>query len=350
MRDTPNTEKPSNQDSSHTTNDDATQPLMSSLGLPLIEPTKSLHLKAIALMVLTAVIALSALIYMLYARGVFEDKQTLILTADNSEGISIGMDMTFSGFPIGSVQKIELADDGTVRIFVSIPEKNAHRLRDSSLFTLVRNILGATSLKAYTSDWDDAPLPDDAVRAVLYGDASAEIPQLMASARTVLDNVGALTGAQSSLAQSINHISTLTSKLSAPDGKTGLLAGILGSDSPEAKQVEQALTNLNSLMQQLNQMAKNANAQVFGSAGLMKDAQGSTQELQKLLADARQSLQKIDAILDDAKNISGNVSDASVDLNALREEVNSSVRKVDGILSQITNTWPFANQKKVELP
>lgn len=345
MRDTPDTDGTADK-----TSTPATTPLVSSLGLPLVKPTRALHAKAITLMVLTGVIALAALIYTLYARGIFEEKQTLILTADNSEGIGIGMDLTFSGFPIGNVQKIELADDGTVRIYLSIPEKNAHRLRDSSIFTLVRNILGATSLKAYTSDWDDPPLPDNATRAVLYGDASAEIPQLMASARTVLDNVGQLTGAQSSLAQTMNHINVLTAKLSATDGKAGLLSSLLGTDTPEAAQVQQTLSSLSALMAKLNQIAAHADAQVFGKNGLMKDAQNSTQELEKLLADTQKSLQKVDAILDNVQSISANVNEASTDLNNLREEVNSSLSKVDGLLSQITNVWPFASQKKVELP
>mgnify|MGYP006144482867 CR=1 FL=1 len=44
--------------------------------------------------------------------------QYLILVADNAEGVVAGMDMTFSGFPIGRVRRIELADTGNVRILI----------------------------------------------------------------------------------------------------------------------------------------------------------------------------------------------------------------------------------------
>lgn len=324
-------------------------PPLSSLGLPLARPVAHLHAKSVALMVLTLLVAGAGFFYLLHARGLFEEKQALILTADNSEGISIGMDLTFSGFPVGSVQQIELADDGSVRIHVSVPQKNAHRLRDSSIFTLVRNVLGATSLRAYTSDWDDPPLPDNAVRAVLYGDASAEIPQLMASARTLLDNLGQLTSAQSDLAQSLGHLNRFGASLGGSESSDGLLKSILGNGE-EARQVRRALANVNAVLGRIDRMTARADERVFGGKGLVADAQSATRQLDALLADTRQSLQKVDAILDDAKNISGNASSAATDLDALRAEVESSLRKVDQLLNQVNNTWPFARDREIRLP
>src|SRR6218665_3130511 len=59
-------------------------------------------------------------LYLLYARGVFEPTQTVILPADDSEGVVVGLDMTFSGFPIGRVRRIELASAGHARILVDV--------------------------------------------------------------------------------------------------------------------------------------------------------------------------------------------------------------------------------------
>ena len=83
------------------------------------------------------------------------------------------MDMTFSGFPIGRVRRIELADEGNARIIVDVPRKDAHWLRQSSVFTLVRGIVGGTNIRAYTGMLQDDLLPDGAVRPVLRGDALA---------------------------------------------------------------------------------------------------------------------------------------------------------------------------------
>ena len=108
-----------------------------------LRPVAYLELKAAALLLFTLALIVGSGLYLLYARGAFEPTQTLVLTADDSEGVVVGMDMTFSGFPIGRVRRIELADEGNARIIVDVPRKDAHWLRQSSVFTLVRGIVGA---------------------------------------------------------------------------------------------------------------------------------------------------------------------------------------------------------------
>ena len=97
--------------------------------------------KAIAVLVASAVIAAAFVVYVLYARGTFERTQSLVLMAEDGAGVSVGMDLTFSGFPVGRVQKIELAADGKARIEVDVPEKDAKWLRASSVFTLEKSLV-----------------------------------------------------------------------------------------------------------------------------------------------------------------------------------------------------------------
>ena len=108
---------------------------------PVVEtlrPVAHLQLKAMALLLFTLALIVGSGMYLLYARGAFEPTQTLVLTADDSEGVVVGMDMTFSGFPIGRVRRIELSDDGNVRILVDVPRKDAHWLRQSGHFDALR--------------------------------------------------------------------------------------------------------------------------------------------------------------------------------------------------------------------
>src|SRR6188768_2773365 len=105
------------------------------------EGVRHLELKARLLLLFTALLIASAAIYLLHARGVFEPTQTLVLSTDDSEGVAAGMDLTFSGFPIGRVHRVELAADGNVRIIVDVAQKDAHWLRTTSVFTLVRGVV-----------------------------------------------------------------------------------------------------------------------------------------------------------------------------------------------------------------
>ena len=153
------------------------------------EPVARLERKAGLLLALLAVLILGFVLYVMTARGVFETTQTVVLTTDDSEGVRVGMDLTFSGFAIGRVRRIELADSGAVRIIVDVPVKDARWLRTSSIFTLERGMVGDTRIKAFSGILTDPPLPANAERGLLRGDTAAEIPRLVASARALLENL-----------------------------------------------------------------------------------------------------------------------------------------------------------------
>jgi phospholipid/cholesterol/gamma-HCH transport system substrate-binding protein len=306
------------------------------------------HIEAKASMLLLAllVMVLGAVAYLAYARGAFEPTQTLVLVSDDSEGVVVGMDLTFAGFAIGRVKRIELAPDGNARILVDVPLKDSHWLRESSIFTLVRGVVGNTNIRAYTGVLTDPPLADGAVRTVLRGDTAAEIPKLLAEARSLLQNLNAMTASDSALSNSFGNVQALTDKLKGPGGGLGVL---LGSDA-EAKKLLVTLERTNTLLARLDGLAAKADAQVFGKDGVMPNANATVQQLNALLGDARNSLKKADGILDDAKAISGNAKSATADLGTLRAQVEASLRNVDALILEVNRKWPFARDTEVKLP
>ena len=292
---------------------------------------QSLRLKAKLLLLVLLALLVGSGAYLLYARGVFETTQELVLVADDSEGVSVGMGLTFSGFPIGRVQRIELAPTGDVHIVIQIPEKDAHWLRESSIFTMERNLLGAVRLRAFTGILDAPLLPDGAVRAVLKGDAMAEIPQIVSTLRDIINNVQQMTDAQSPLASALESTSQIA----------GGLAGnrALGRDSP----VVAMLNQTESLLKQVESTVAQADRRLFSDQGLMI-------ETQRLLQDIRASLLHVDAILKDAKGIASNARVATEDLDVLRAQVETSLKTVDALVSDIQRKWPFGTQPTLDLP
>jgi phospholipid/cholesterol/gamma-HCH transport system substrate-binding protein len=296
--------------------------------------------------------------YVLYARGAFERTQRLVLIADDSEGAVVGMDMTFAGFAIGRVARIELGKDGNARILIDVPEKDARWLRTSSVFTMERSLVGSTRIRAYSGVLEDPPLPDGAERQVLRGDASAEIPRLTASIRELLDNLNALTDSDAALAKSLANVQSVTGQLSGPQGALGVLLG----NEDNAKKLFVTIDSANGLLARadaltarLDTLVAKADRQVFGTGtspgqgGLVNDARATVQQLNALLTDARGSLQRVDAVLVEAQAIAGNTREATVDLGALRAEVEASLRKVDGLVTEINRKWPFAQDAEIKL-
>ena len=313
-------------------------------------------------MLLMVVLLVGSAAYVLYARGVFENTQRLVLIADDSEGVVVGMDITFAGFAIGRVARIELGDDGNARILVDVPKKDAKWLRTSSIFTMERGLVGGTRIRAYSGLLEDPPLEDGAERTVLRGDTAAEIPKLMASVRELLENLTALTASEAALSASLANVQILTEQLKGPQG---LLGAVMGSEEDAKKLIttidrtNALLTRADALAVRLDSLVANADRQVFGQGegpggtaqgGLVSDARTTVQVLNKLLDDARTSLKKVDALLVEAQGIASNTREATTDLGVLRGDVESSLLKVDSLIHDINRKWPFARDTEIKLP
>jgi len=323
-------------------------------------PVANLETKARLLMLLMVLLVAGAVGYLMYARGAFERTQELVLVADDSEGIVVGMDMTFSGFPIGRVGRIELSPEGNARIIVNIPRRDARWLRSSSVFTMENGLVGSTKIRAFTGVMTDPPLPDGAERRVLRGDAAAEIPRMVASVRDLVSNLSTLTGSEAPLNTTLQSLQTAAARLNGPRGALGVL---LGNES-DVKKITLAIERTNALLARLDGLVvkadsiaartdglvANADAQVFGASGVVPETRATVVQLNGLLADARNSLKKVDAVLVEAQAIGANTREATTDLGVLRGEVDASLRKVEQLVNEINRKWPFKRDTEIKLP
>lgn len=296
-------------------------------------------LKAAGLMILTLLVVIAFVLFVMQARGVFQPTQRLLLVADSAEGIAVGSSLSFSGFAIGRVVRIELGDDGKAHFHIEVPVNEARWLRSSSVFTLERSVVGGASLRAFSGVLEDPPLADGARRDVLTGDASAGVPQLVAGIQQLVINLERLTAEQSALSTSLDNLQKFSGAL---NGRHGALNALLGGED-NARQVVEALQRTNALIGK-------ADARLFAADGLFDKAQLSVGELAQLLGDARLSLKKADAILADAQVIAGNARVATEDLDALRNEVEATLRRVSGLTEQLNQKWPFAKERELKLP
>jgi phospholipid/cholesterol/gamma-HCH transport system substrate-binding protein len=294
------------------------------------EPSPIAHVerKAVFLLMLVTALVLGFLLYVMYARGVFEKQQELILLADDSEGVIAGMDLTFSGFPIGRVRRIELNAEGKVRIIVDVPQKDAPWLRTSSIFTMERGL-------------------------VLQGDTNAEIPRLVASARAILENIDTMTGDNSRLNTTLGNLQTVSERLS---GRYGVLTAVLGNEE-DAKKIVALLDHTNTLLAKTDQrvfgrqgLMDSTQATMDGAKATMDDTRAAVAQLTGVLTDARTTLGKVDAVLAEAQAVGANTKAATADLGTLRAEVELSLRKVSQLVEEVNRKWPFSRNTEIKLP
>ena len=324
-------------------------------------PVNNLEVKAGVLLLLLLLLVVGSALYVMNARGAFDRTQKLVLMSDDSEGVVTGMDMTFAGFAIGTVSRIELADDGNVRIEVDVPTKDAKWLRSSSIFTMEKALVGGTKIRAYSGVLSDPPLEDGAVRQVLRGDAAAEIPKLVSQVRDLLENLNGLTREGAPLSQSLANLQTTTAALNGPHGALGMVFG----NEADAKKIVTTIDRANALLSRVDQLSArldglvaNADKQVFGAGGdgsaaqggLVNDARATVQQLNAVLSDAQGSLKKVDGLLAEAQGIAANTREATTDLVALRAEVEASLRKVGSLINELNRKWPFSRESEIKLP
>ena len=317
-------------------------------GLP-----RALELKAAAILLVLAALLVGAVVYVMYARGVFEKSQTVILIAEDAGGIDVGMEMTFAGFPIGRVTRVTLHDDGRARLRVEVPQKQTKWLRESSVFTLEKSLIGSPQLKAFTGLLEGPLLPDGAERTVLFGDVSAQIPQITLAARELLEHLSALTNERSALAMSLENLRVTTQRLNGPQGVLGVVMG----NSRDAAAVAASLNRTQAVMKALeglltstNGLVKNADSQMFGPRGLMREADASARQVNELLSQLRTSMLKVDDILKQGQGIAADTKSATTDLVALRAQVEASLRRVDALIHEVDRAWPLARDVEVKLP
>ena len=314
---------------------------------------RNLGVKVGILIAVTVMVIGGFILYVLFARGVFEQTQRIYLITDNAEGVGIGTDLTFSGFAIGRVRDITLREDGTVRISVRVPASEAKWLRATSVFVLEVPLVGAAKLRAFSANLKDPPLPDSAERLVLRGDTAQEIPKMVATLRAVLENIDQMTDAGSSLQESLKNTRTMTERMA---GKYGVLGGALGSED-NARKIIASIDRANTLMASLNgaslkldSVLAKTDQRVLGPGGIADETQKAVAQANVILGQVSESLKQVDAVLASAQATSNNVKAATTDLGALRAEVDASLRKVASLIDEINRKWPFERDTKIKLP
>lgn len=321
---------------------------------------RHLRLKVGLLLAAFPVILAALVLYALHARGVLEPTRTVMLVARDAEGLGIGVPITFSGFPIGEVERMQLSDDGLVRIELRIHEKDARWLRQSSVFSFERQLLGKQRIRVTSPRMTDPPLAADALVTLQTEDAVKNLPELVSGAKAVIEDLRQLTRSGSHLTLMLADLRGLTARL---NGDYGLIEGLTGSperarevlDAP--RRVNRLLTSLDGVMIRLDAMLAKSDSKLLGEGGLIDDARRSTEQFNALLREVRASLTRADNALAntqaasaDAKSVTESLKGASADLSRLRAEVDEVVHKANRILVEIDRKWPLARDRSVRLP
>lgn len=321
---------------------------------------RHLRLKVGVLLTLVPLGILALTGYALHARGVFEPSLRFMLTAEAVDGVDIGMPVTVSGFPVGTVSGMGLSDNAEAWIEITVREKDSRWLRTTTTFSLSRPLVGGATIRANTRHMSDPLLPAGAKRALVVEDATRDIPVVLARVNDILGNVSRITGHDSTLDRSLANLETVTSRMAGPQGVLEGLTGNADSATQLLKSLDQLHTltvTLNGVARRMDRVLANADTRVLGRDGVADEARKAMVQLNAGLVDLRGSIVKLDAGLENAraatgdiKAISASAREATTDLVALRAEVDASLAKTHQMLRELNRKWPFARDSALTLP
>jgi len=312
-----------------------------------------LHFKVGLFAAASLLLAGAFVVYLLHARGFFEDTFHLQLAAASADGVAPGVPVVFSGIEIGRVTTLGLNEAGGIVIHATFLERNAKWLRENSTFTLDKPIVGGAKIRVDSPDLDAPALPDNATVLMLTSDISKELPALVERVKAVLDNVEHLTRKDGEITATLANLQTVTGRMT---GEYGMLESILGSQE-KARTVTDSLDGIRALVGRLDSlalkvdgMAAKADQWLFAPEGVAEQTHESLAQIRLMLNDAQSSLKKADAMLTNAVAISADVKEGTQDIATLRAEIDDAVSKANALVNKINRMWPFASEPEVKLP
>ncbi len=314
---------------------------------------KTLHFKVGLFAATTLLFGAIFVLYILHARGFFEDTYRLQLAASTADGVAPGVPLVFSGIEIGRVSTLGLNDNGGIVIHAELLARNAKWLKENSTFTLDKPIVGGAKIRIDSPDLKAPALPENSTMLLLTSDVTKEIPILVERVKAILANVEHLTRKDGEVNGTLTNLETMTGRMT---GEYGMLEAILGSPE-KARSVTDSLdktraliTKLDGLALKMDGMAGKADTWLFAPDGVALQTREALVQIKLMLADAQSSLKKADALMTNAVAISADVKEGTQDIAALRAEIDDAVRKANALVNEINKKWPFARDPEVKLP
>jgi phospholipid/cholesterol/gamma-HCH transport system substrate-binding protein len=276
--------------------------------------------------VLTVVLILAGFGYMVYKKGIFQPENTYTLSSRTGDGLSVGMPLYLSGFKIGKVVDLELNDKGMVMIKITVPTQHAKWIRSDSKFVLEKPLIGSPKFIVTTTNLKSSLLSSHSIAILTEVN---DINDAIQKIQPILEQVGRITV----------NVEQLTGSLAA---KKSILEMVVG-DEKSVQAIYASLQNARSITDQVGQLLKKTDEELYGKEGIML-------LVIKILKELVTNLGKIGNTMDNVTKISANTAEATQDFKLLRSEVDATVNSLNRLINELDKKIPFKSEPKIKLP
>ncbi|MBI4632390.1 MAG: MCE family protein [Deltaproteobacteria bacterium] len=305
------------------------------------------ELKVGLYVVITTLLIFASIGYIAYKKGLFETVSTYTLSSKSGEDLTEGMPVTFAGFTIGRVQKLELNESGIVLIKIRVPQRHTKWIRVDSTFIISKPLIGSPRMIIVTDNVKSPPLSTEEIREVMtvndINETIKKLQPLIERINQIAANIEKMTGNLADPQGDVNKIlrsaSEITENLAS---KKSILEMAVGNEE-SVKSIHGGLKKVKDITEHVDAILKKTDIGVYGPEGLIPQVNG-------ILKDLLAKLDKLNKTVDNINKISTDAADSTTDLKLLRSEIDATVKSIGNLASELDKKIPFKKEPEIKLP
>jgi phospholipid/cholesterol/gamma-HCH transport system substrate-binding protein len=296
---------------------------------------------AVGIFVLLFFVSIAGFGYMLLdAKGFFEKQRNYFFLTDSASSLTIGMPVKFSGLAIGSIENIELLDDGHVKAEFFVDEKNAKWINRYTYLLLKKPLLGSPHIEVLAASGNPPLKPGSKLPLIVTDDINdlvTKFEPVVDKLLHIIENVETITksmaDSNSSLNVTMKNLEIFSSKLAHDDS---LITTITG-DEKAARNINDSIEKLNAMLSDLTHISHNLHRD------LIEPTSASLKEFHAILLDVHTKLQTLQPLIKQ-------LGSSDKDIAALQESIQTTIQKSNQLMEKIDTILTDTDKEGVKLP
>lgn len=243
-----------------------------------------LYKRAVGALVLASVLTLVIVLRMYQqASGPFDQSFRLLAVSPRAHGLEIDSPVTMAGIKIGRVLSIGVTPENTVKLELEVQGKFRDKVRDDSLATLSKPLIGSSFIDVSMGSPNLAEIPSGQYIALT---TQPDINDVVASIGPKLDKIDAI----------LDNVTTASADLK-------MLIKKVGNDIDP---LDRSMKNIEKTTREAAEAAAKVNQATAQIKPLLDEAKQATTQVNAILADVKQGSARVDSLTQRADTILAN--------------------------------------------
>jgi ABC-type transporter Mla subunit MlaD len=293
------------------------------------------------------ILLVSSSYFLLKEKGLFSRSFMYNFDVQSARFFSVGMPLQLSGFDIGTIENIQLKDDGWVNIRFSVKKENLKWINKETYLMIKKPLIGSPHIEVHSKLGLESLKENSNIKMLTSNDINdmiARLEPVITKLTNIIDSVERITfylaSNDSELVHILKNFDTFSGQLIQDKS---LLTTITG-DKNSTKNVVTALNETTTMMKELKKVVFDiSKITTTLDEKIIEPSSMSAKQLELILEDIKSKLDKLDGTVD-------SVGSYDKELIEIKEEVSVAIGKSNQILDKVDSFMQDEDNSEVILP